>query len=160
MRHLRAFTLMELAVGMAISSMVMLAGGFGYHLLTKQVSSFHNKKSMLLQAMMLQTLLYAEFDSAISVSYTDNELSIKTPDGEAIKYQFRHMNIVRKFHSRADTFHLEPKHVLPSYLNINANNRGFIDALEFHLKIGADWSKYSIQKKYDAAWYIGLSNNN
>src|ERR1043166_1165960 len=126
MKKIKAFTLVELLIGMILSSLII---GFSMQIFLnnqRMFESYRSGKINVMKAINLQSLLQIDAFEARTITFKENMLSfIKTKD--QISYQFDEQEIIRKGTEVSDTFLLQPMRIEP----LKAENTDLVTA--FHL---------------------------
>lgn len=148
MKKVRAFTLMELLVGMIVSTIVIGFGYGVYSLIYKQYSSYRTIKKEVVDAMQLNSTLNTDFAGAELISFTDNKLTIDRKNNLSLYYNFTDSYILRKENEITDTFKIIPASVTAGF--IFADAKAVVSDLSFDSKVLGEPAHFVFTKQYSA----------
>jgi prepilin-type N-terminal cleavage/methylation domain-containing protein len=157
MKKLKAFTLIELIIGMIIGSIVVGSCYTGYSFVLKQYYNYKQTKDTINEAMLLHTLISTDFNNARILSYKENNLQVAL-DSVNIMYSFEDSFILRKESDVIDTFYLQPKAIHFSFLKEN-DLGNIIDELFFEVTIFDETKKFHYSKQYSSDILMKYSSN-
>ncbi|MDQ3109895.1 MAG: type II secretion system GspH family protein [Bacteroidota bacterium] len=106
MRHnrIKAFTLLELLVGMILSGIVLTATFTAYRIITRQYESYNGKSAAITEVSFLVSQLQADFENAATLIYnSENRISLQS-ESRVLEYRFREKYVLRNDLLRVDTF--------------------------------------------------------
>jgi hypothetical protein len=108
MRHkyLKAFTILELLVGMILSGIVLTATFTAYRITTRQYESYREKSGMLTEVSFLVSQLEADFEKAKSVTRNSESNIMLQSENSMLEYHFSEKYVLRNNFLRTDTFHV------------------------------------------------------
>lgn len=149
-QKLKAFTLMELLIGMIVSSIVIAIGYSTYAIIYKQFSSYKLVKNQVVECMQLNTVLQNDIQGAEFVFFNEDQLKLDSGD-KMISYHFMDSLIVRDANEQADTFKLRNTDLIPSYAaNGGGIGEGLINGLILDITINENIEHFTFMKIYDA----------
>jgi prepilin-type N-terminal cleavage/methylation domain-containing protein len=155
MKKIKAFTLMELIIGMIIGSIVVGFCYTGYRMILKQYLDFKKTKTEIGETMQFNTALRNDFVNAQTISYNENHL-VMLNDSSKIEYEFAETFILRDVKDVSDTFHLKPKEIQPVFLS-EINENLIIQGFSFNAEILGEKEIFQYQKNYSADFLMQLS---
>ena len=104
MQKIKAFTLMELLIGMIVSGLVVSFCIMGYFVIYKQFNSYQVSKANMSTAITMSTVFENEFSAARSIrSSGSNQLDLKIKE-ETIIYRSTNKYLTRSKGEIIDTF--------------------------------------------------------
>lgn len=150
MKLLKAFTLMELLVGMIISSLVIVFSYGAYELIYKQFLMYKSVKSKVVETTQFTTVLTTDFSNAQTVRFANNTIDLQL-DNNTICYKLLDSVVVREFQEVSDTFQLKPidiiaNEVYPSQMQDNM----LIDQILFDADVNGEVQHFTFVKHYPA----------
>jgi prepilin-type N-terminal cleavage/methylation domain-containing protein len=116
MKKIPAFTLMELLIGMIISSIVIGFGYATYSLIYKQYLGYKDVKEKIVELTQLDHVLRTDLITAEIISFNDNKLFLSGKDFKIVQYHFQDSLIVRTANEVKDTFQVSPVHIKAGFL--------------------------------------------
>jgi type II secretory pathway pseudopilin PulG len=123
MKNLKAFTLLEVSLGMVLMSFVI---GFAYSALSIIQQNAHNHGTVQMQLLELNrfyALFKRDFDDSKEARLSTQTVDILKPDGRTIRYVFDELEPLRIDGAAADTFRFETEEMAclfnrePQFLN-------------------------------------------
>lgn len=108
MRHkqLKAFTLLELLVGMILSGIVLTATFTSYKIITTQHNNYRDRSKSITELSFFTSQLEADLSNAKTVLFiSGNEIQLAAPE-HILKYSFTEKYILRNDLSRIDSFNV------------------------------------------------------
>ena len=148
MQKLRAFTLMELLVGMIVSSIVISFGYATYSLIYKQYRSYRIIKNELADVSQLSFILNNDMANAEMVSLKENLLSIDRKDKLPLLYDFNDSIVLRKENDICDTFKIAPSAVTAGF--IFPDQKAIVKYFSFEAKVLGEIEHFVFSKNYSA----------
>lgn len=106
MKKLRAFTLMELLVGMVLSGIVVAACFTAYEVMAGRYGSYQRTNATIRDAAWLHGQLGKDFARAQLVTGTSEQIRLALPGQGSVQYVFSSSFVLRKDSLVTDTFHL------------------------------------------------------
>lgn len=150
MYTLKAFTLMELLVGMVISSIVIAFGYSTYAIIYKQYLSYKSVKTTVVETMQLHTTMSNDFNNAECITFGENKLKLSGPD-KLLMYNFIDSLVIRSEKEMSDTFQLAANDIqTTSVFNHGINNDTLINSLQFNISVFDNKEHFTFTKKYSA----------
>lgn len=147
-RKLPAFTLMELLVGMIISSIVIGFGYGTYALVYKQYLSYKTVKKEIVEAMQLNSILNSDFAAAENILFNENKLTIDKKDNIYLQYDFNDSIVLRKENEITDTFKIVPVAITASF--IFPEQKAVVSTFSFQAKLLDETEGFVFTKNYSA----------
>jgi prepilin-type N-terminal cleavage/methylation domain-containing protein len=152
MRKLRAFTLMELMIGMIVSSIVTGMCYSGYMLISRQYQDYHKLKEQVNESMQLYTVLANDIAKSRSVLYANEHLQLEG-DSVSLNYFFTDDCILRNVNEITDTFRYAATDIQAVPV-AEKGNAGLIQTFSFSVKMFDEATTFLYTKQYDAAALI------
>ncbi|MBA3971408.1 MAG: prepilin-type N-terminal cleavage/methylation domain-containing protein [Bacteroidetes bacterium] len=151
MRHkLRAFTLMELLVGMVISTILISFCYMGYRIIYEQYLNYRNIKTEVVDAMQFRSVMNNDFQKSNVVFFKDQTLTIVMPKGQLLRYDFSDKFVLRKAGDAIDTFLLKPENIKPGYLSSLYSGEAILHSVSFDATVCGEKERFYFDKLYDA----------
>jgi prepilin-type N-terminal cleavage/methylation domain-containing protein len=147
MKKLKAFTLMELLVGMVISGLVIAFGAGAYQVIGRQFMQYKKVKQELMEAAMFRSVMENDCFNASAVYGTADELQLANGK-QAIKYKLGVEFILRTVAETSDTFRIA---VSGPQLRPVREGSALLDQVEFKGNVCGELQDFSFSKQYDAA---------
>lgn len=148
MKKLRAFTLIELLIGMIISSIVIGFGYAAYSLIYKQYLGYKNVKERLVETAQLNQILSNDLLNAENISFDENTLSLLKKNPNILQYQFLDTLILRKENEVTDTFRISPVNIQTTFLL--RDNKTFLKQFSFDADALGEKEHFTFTKNYSA----------
>lgn len=146
---LKAFTLMELAIGMLLTSITVAAGFSLYLAFIKTIKKHTEQKQQVKEMQALYFTMENDLEKAYKILKTENGIAFYTADeSQAILYHLEDTLLIREIPSiSSDTFKLNTEEIIFDPLNEDGN-----DPLIRHFAISLNWNKseliYHWKKSY------------
>ena len=151
MQKIRAFTLMELLIGMIISSIVISFGYGSYTVIYKQFLSFKEIKKDIVEKMQLNTVINSDFMNAELVNYHDKKLTFTRIQSNPLEYEFEDSLIVRKDQDVKDTFKLTSENIISKPILMNeTGDTAVINTFSFDANVLGEKEHFEFTKIYSA----------
>jgi prepilin-type N-terminal cleavage/methylation domain-containing protein len=147
MKKLKAFTLMELLVGMIVSSIVI---GFGYSagtVIYRQFLSYKKAKMEILMTAQFMNVFGNDWYHADVVVVVNDGIEVGT-SSKLIRYEFKDTIMLRKTEEICDTFNLACKDLRIAMLS---PGESLISAVSFESGVLGEEAQFEFSKKYSAA---------
>jgi hypothetical protein len=148
MKKIAAFTLMELIIGMIVSSIVVGTCYSGYLITSKQYNKYEVLKEEVNNIWQLHTCLTTDIKRAESLTYTENHLTLKN-DSLLLVYVFNDSCITRSVNETTDTFHFSPLEINPVF--VDETNSNLTKQFSFKISLFNEQQSLYYTKEYDAA---------
>lgn len=150
MHKLRAFTLMELLVGMIVSSIVIAFGYSAYALIYKQYLSYKSVKTTVVETMQLNAAMSNDFNNAAYITFYDNILKMNS-DNKLLTYNFIDSLVIRSDREMLDTFKLAASSIqIKPVFNDILSNDTLINDLQFDVSVFDTKEHFTFTKRYTA----------
>jgi len=148
MKKIRAFTLMELLVGMIISSLVIAFGYGTYSLIYKQYLSYKTVKMEIVNIAQLNSVLNHDFATAEMISFNEHKLNIDRKNSFPLVYNFNDSIILRIDNELTDTFKIVPGNIVTNFVFKEQNTA--ITNFSFEAKVLNEIEYFTFTKNYSA----------
>ncbi len=148
---LKGFTLTEIIVALAISSLVLISGLTVYYLTFKGTFDFQKNASIKISQILFYNRLQIDMEECDLITIVDNELSCVYED-HSVKYEFSENNIVINSQKNSDTLKFTINNI-EFYLDNNTVTDGLINGIKISLN-EFEKNNIVIRKKYDAVTYL------
>lgn len=160
MHKLKAFTLMELLVGMIISSIVIAFAYSAYSLIYKQYVSYRSVKSKVIETMQLHTVMSNDFNNSEYSTFDSNKLKLNTTNN-TLTYNFIDSLIIRIDNELSDTFKLVARtiQVKPVFNDVISNDT-LINNIQFDVFVFDNTEHFTFTKKYTAQTLMNYEMQN
>ena len=108
MRHnsFKAFTILELLVGMILSGIVLTATFTAYRVTLKQFQSYSERSATLTEISFFTSQLEADFEKAKMVKRISENVMLLESEKTALEYRFTDKYVLRNNFLQTDTFHV------------------------------------------------------
>ncbi len=133
-KQLKAFTLLELLVGMILSGIVLTATFTAYRITTKQYETYSSKSKAITEISFFASQLQADFSNAtIIIHNSENTIQLQS-DKRILEYRFSTKYVLRNDFKQIDTFKVAVTGIEAFYKSgkVLAENA---EADELHLRI-------------------------
>jgi hypothetical protein len=147
-KKMKAFTLMELTIGMIIGSLIVAACYSGYQIIAKQYRDYKKNKDLVQEAIIFQFSLNTDFKEFQKVFLLENNLFFSN-DSAQINYIIEPDYVLRKEKETLDTFLFPITEIAAVYVEDN-NNSTYLKELSFQLKNLDEETTFHFQKEYSA----------
>jgi|SRR3954462_5248529 prepilin-type N-terminal cleavage/methylation domain-containing protein len=148
MKKLPAFTLMELLIGMIISSIVISFGYMAYQLVNEQYLSYKTMKGKLMETTQFNTTFADDIDNAEIVSSEENKIILRNKNAPELEYEFLPASIVRKRSELTDTFKIATTNIKQSFLFPEDNM--FLQQFSFEVNMLGEAEFFHFTKNYSS----------
>lgn len=153
MKKIKAFTLLELLIGMIISSIVISLGYMTYFIVYKQYVNYKETRETISHIMQMKTVLTDDFSTAHTIiSPLKDQLKLNNEKGiAAVEYDFSARYITRKEGAEIDTFHLISSEYVPLYVDPTKNEYlPLITGFSFDAMVLGEKEHFVFTKQYAA----------
>lgn len=155
MQKIRAFTLLELLIGMIISSIVIGFCYLSYSIIYKQYMSYKILKMEIVETIQFNSILNTDFIKAETVLFHENKLSFNSTYKLPLQYDFNDKYILRKDGETIDTFRLATTNVLPKYLlEPEQLTNIIVSGFSFEANVLGELEHFQFTKNYSAETMI------
>jgi prepilin-type N-terminal cleavage/methylation domain-containing protein len=148
MKKLKAFTLMELLIGMIISSMVIASGYYAYSIIFDRFEKYRDVKKKLVTGEQLNSILNNDAFTADLISFRDDELVLTKGPEKSIRYHFYDERIIRTEQEVSDTFAIAAVDIQPQFLF--PENNSFVQQFSFKATLLDEKAFFCFTKSYPA----------
>ena len=152
--RLRAFTILEMMVGMAIAALVVSIGFYGLQLVNQQFGLFRKNSDIALNHRHLEALLWHDFSTAQWVEHLSDSSLLCTTGQSLLRYRFLDSMVLRiqaapepaftdtlRLFARPGNFRLDSQPI----------QQGLLDHCTFTVRPYGESSVFSVTKIYSAA---------
>lgn len=161
MKKISAFTLLELLIGMIISSIVIGFCYAGYSIIYKQYISYNVIKRQNTAAMELNSILNTDIINAASITFDTDKLILNSEEKIKLLYEFKENYILRKDNEVTDTFMLASVNVSPLYFNESGTLLvAIIKEFSFDVDLFGEQEHFRFTKEYSAETMVNLQIEN
>lgn len=155
MQKVRAFTLLELLIGMIISSIVIGFCYMSYSIIYNQYMSYKILKLEIVETIQFNSILNADFISAETILFNENILILNSTNRSQLQYDFKDSHILRKDGEVTDTFKLIATNILPQYLIESERSiPTIVNNFSFDAKVLGEVEHFNFSKNYSAETMI------
>lgn len=154
MQKLKAFTLMELLIGMIISSIVISFCYMSYTLIYKQYQNYKIIKKELVEALQFNSVLGHDIVNADRVLFSENKLTLINNHEKGLEYNFSEAFILRKAGEVTDTFKLAPMNIVSDYIKHESMPGTLLVSFSFDAVVAGDSEHFQFSKRYDAQMIV------
>jgi prepilin-type N-terminal cleavage/methylation domain-containing protein len=148
MKKLPAFTLLELLIGMIISSIVIGFGYAAYSLIYKQYLGYKKVKEKIVEITQFDHVLTTDITAAETISFNDNTLSLYGKDSKTLQYHFQDVLILRTENETTDTFKIAPVHLKTDFFL--PGKTIFVTQFSFDAETLEEREHFSFTKSYSS----------
>lgn len=159
MKKLRAFTLLELLIGMIISSIVIGFGYAGYTLIYERYLNYNQTKKGIIDVIQLNSVLNNDFINAESAQFGTDKLILYYETAPRKEYDFKEKYILRKDGEQTDTFKLEAATIIAGSGTGGEQIELLVTELSFDAVIHQEKMHFHFVKNYSAETLINLELN-
>lgn len=154
MRKLKAFTLMELLIGMIVSAIVISFCYLSYAMIYKQFVSYRTVKQELVEALEFHSVLNRDFVDAQKATFRETELTLISYKNRNVIYNFEAEFVLRKTGEVVDTFFLEPTNISTDFLMTENNFSKPVVQFSFDALVLGEQEHFLFNKRYDAEMIV------
>lgn len=161
MKRIAAFTLLELLIGMILSSIVIGFCYTGYSIIHKQYLNYNIIKKQNTAAIQLNSILNTDFINTGYVMYDTDKLILNSKNKVQLQYEFKENYILRGANGLTDTFMFSPVNISPEYLKESESLPiSIINEFSFEAVILGELEHFHFIKEYSAETMIRLQMEN
>ena len=159
MKKIKAFTLLELLIGMIISTLVVGFSVMSYFIIYEQYLNYKSVKHTISDVMLMNMVIASDFTNAQTISdVDDNELIFNDDNDTLIHYHFSPEFITRQENEIIDTFKIAVNNRLPVFLLEKDNEpTNLVSAFSFDAKVLGETEHFNFTKNYAADVIINNS---
>lgn len=150
-KRFRAFTLLELLIGMILSGIVLTATFSAYRIITRQYETYCGKSESVCDLSLFVSQLQSDFSNATSIiRISENEIQLHS-EKRILDYRFSEKRVLRNDLSRIDTFNVCVTGI-ETFLESEKMNSENSEFDELHVMMDFEGKKQEriYQKSYDA----------
>lgn len=157
MKKLKAFTLIEVLVAMAVSGIVITASYFAFSTVTAQMSRYRNSTGDIMDVVLFQSLLERDIRSSEYMKQTAaDEMELGTGPRTIARYRLNNDYVLRIQGERYDTLKVKIGSVQFSFNNRNSEIGSFVDRIHLELNMPDTIWSVRINKEYGADVLLGF----
>jgi prepilin-type N-terminal cleavage/methylation domain-containing protein len=105
-KELKAFTLLELLVGMILSGIVLAATFTAYRVVTRQYETYRDKSKSITEVSLFVAQLESDFENATTITLaSENRIHLQF-EKRMLEYRFSEKYVLRNDFMRTDTFNV------------------------------------------------------
>lgn len=162
MKKIKAFTLLELLIGMIISTLVVGFSMMSYFIIYEQYLNYKSVKQTISDVMLMNTVIASDFTNAQTITAIDNnELNFNNENNTTIQYHFASEFITRQEDQIIDTFKIALNNKLPVFLLEKENEpTNLLSTFSFDAKVLGETEHFNFTKNYAADVIINNLNGN
>lgn len=142
---LRAFTLLELLVGLVLSGIVAGVSFTAYQVMAGRLAAYRSTNEAISEATWLSGRLGKEIEKAESLTGNSTELLLRMENGRSIRYDFAGAYVVRHDSLLTDTFFVSTGHLEPE-----PEGGPLVSRVQFRAEIGGEPELFIFSKDYAA----------
>lgn len=151
-KKLKGFTLSEILVSLAISSLVILAAVSIYYITLKSAGNFNFRRTNNTEFLNFLYRFENDFEECQTITLQHNKLIIKC-ENDSTNYQFSETNVIISKKNIVDTINVQIIEI-KYYLDSNLVENGLINAITITFLFEGRNKEVLINKKYDACNYL------
>lgn len=157
MKKIAAFTLLEILIGMIISSIVIGFCYTGYSVIYKQYLNYNAIKRQNTTAMQLNSVLNNDFVNAEFVRFELDKLIVNSNSNKELYYRFNENYILRRDKGLIDTFMLAALNITPEYFTENEQLQDrLLNSFSFDVSVLGETEHFHFVKEYSSETLIKL----
>jgi hypothetical protein len=158
MKKLPAFTLLELLIGMIISSLVIASAYYAYAIIYDRYEQYRLMKKKLLESEQFQSVLNNDAYISDVISFNDDQLVMTKPNGTSVQYHFYDRLITRAENDRSDTFALVAVNIKSQFLF--PEDQQFVQQFSFETQVLEEHAFFSFTKAYPSELLVNYKKLN
>jgi prepilin-type N-terminal cleavage/methylation domain-containing protein len=139
-KQLRAFTLLELLVGMILSGIVLTATFSAYHIITGQYETYRDKSEFDAEVSFFVSQLQSDFSNAKEITRISESEICFSYEKRMLHYKFSEKQVLRTDFLRTDTFHVSVS-AIETFLKSEKINSVDFPIDEVHVRMNIDGKK-------------------
>jgi prepilin-type N-terminal cleavage/methylation domain-containing protein len=143
--RLKAFTILELLVAMAITGLVVSISGLVYNMLDSQFFSYRKSNEAIVSVFLLDSSLRKDFFEGRSIIAADDRTLIIVKH-DVVEYRFNDEAVLRIQAGRTDTFYLSAQNIKMLLDNIE-ESPGAINELSFETEVMGESEAFHYLKR-------------
>ncbi len=133
-KQLKAFTLLELLVGMILSGIVLTATFTAYRITTKQYETYREKSKSITEISFFVSQLQVDFSNATTITqHSENTIHLQS-DKRKLEYIFSAKHVLRNDFQQIDTFHVAVQGIESLYKSQKVNDENS-ELDELHIRV-------------------------
>jgi Tfp pilus assembly protein PilW len=159
MQKIKAFTLLDLLVGMIISSLVIGFCFMSYFIIYKQYLNYRTTKQVISDVVLLNTVISSDFIRSNKITTgNENELILDNETKQVINYHFTPEFIIRQTGETVDTFKINSSNCIPVYVTDMENEKlSLLTGFSFDSNVLGEQEHFNFTKYYGADVIINES---
>lgn len=148
MKKIAAFTLMELLIGMIISSIVISFGYMAYNLIYDGFLNFKKVKATMMETNQLNTTFGNDVRNAEIISSNENKLILFNKNEQELRYEFLPDYVLRTHGELTDTFKVATHNIQQHFLF--PENNMFLQQFSFDATVLNEPESFQYSKSYSS----------
>ena len=158
MKGIKAFTLMELLIGMIISSILIAFSYSAYSIIYNQYLTYRNIKKEVSQTMEFNAVFNTDFQNSEFVTFDGNNLTLVRSNSSSLEYIFQEKFIIRKDNEVKDTFQLNNTDIIVKYPVYKEQSLQIVNEFSFNSIVNGLPEIFHFLKKYSAQTLMARLN--
>lgn len=155
MNKLKAFTLLELLIGMLISSLMITFCYTGYSLIYRHFLNYKSIKEEIITSAQLHAALNNDFITSKTINFDADVLTLTRKSAPPLLYIFKANNIIRTDNQTSDVFYLKTRNIKPITLDTSPNMQSpYLVSLSFETLFFNESKYFYFSKRYSATSII------
>ena len=156
MQKIKAFTLMELLIGMIVSGLVVGFCMMAYFIIFKQFNTYKNTKQSISNIVLLHTVIANDFTNAKTIKSTANNNLVLSNGDNNITYRFTNKMLTRVNKETTDTFTVESKNWESVFVMGNDDEKlKIVNKFSFDATVLGEEESFTFTKRYAADVVLG-----
>jgi prepilin-type N-terminal cleavage/methylation domain-containing protein len=154
-KRIKAFTLLELLVAMAITGLVVSIAGLAYNMLGRQFHTYKKESNEIASVFSFDSRLRTDILDAMHITWEENKLLLHRSEKEKLEYRFSGGYILRNDGARTDTFHIIPADIKLLYIG-EEQEYGTVDEVYFEAEVLGEHEIFHYIKSYSASDLLNM----
>jgi type II secretory pathway pseudopilin PulG len=157
-RKIKAYSLIELMVGMVLSTFIIAVAYQGYLLFSRQLISFKLNSEQNANFSSMDRLLFSDFMNS-EVVRKEKDIVVCMLKDKIVRYQWSHQNLLRNQGTLTDTFQLDIINLRFGMDNRKVAQSGLIDEIVVEGIFKQDSVLLHYKKQYGADVFVNSNNS-
>lgn len=157
-KKLPAFTLMELLIGMIISSMIIASAYYAYSIIYDRYEQYRTIKKKIMESQQLQSVLNNDAYICDRISFDGNTLLLLKKNDKSVNYRFYDDVITRTENELSDTFAIAPVNIKMEFHF--PEHKQFVEQFSFETRILDEQAFFSFTKAYTSELLMNYKRMN
>ncbi len=157
--RLKAFTIIEIIVTLAISTFIIMVAMMAYFVVNKQFSEYKRLNDELKAIYEVNFLMQNDFNESEVINFNEKDRTMLFEGGIKIKYQLRKNEIIRSSVNSIDTFSIQHSNL--ECLGVeNQLNEILVKSIKLNIKIKRSEIEWSIFYRNELPANISITSTN